>query len=81
MEKFAVAISISLLVLQQVCWKVAGVNGFYPHGTSEGDSTLQRSSGPGPSYQAVQLTQTAHFYGAQYSAITVRTIIENNAAK
>ena len=75
MERFALVISVSLLVLQQVTLQVAGVSkstGFYPHGMFEGDNTLQRSTGPGPSYQAVQLMQTAHFYGGQYSAITVR---------
>ena len=75
MERFALGISFSLLVLQQVTLQVAGVSkltGFYPHGIFEGDNTLQRSTGPGPSYQTVQLMQTARFYGGQYSAITVR---------
>lgn len=44
---------------------------FYPHGLLQNDGVLQRSTGSGPSYHTMLLTQAARFYGNLYSSITV----------
>ncbi len=45
---------------------------FFPYGSFEGDSTLQRSNEAGSSSQIIELEEGARFYGNTYSRITVR---------
>ena len=68
-----VAFSLAFLLVQRRCAVCAvELQDFYPNAFS--DETLQRSSGTGPSYHTLQLTDPVRFYGSTHSAITVREI-------
>ena len=63
---------LPLLLVVQTCFAVPQED-FYLHEAPLSQSQLlQRSSGAGPSYQTVQLSQTARFYSTPYTRITVR---------
>ena len=73
--RFSVVIVTLLTMLVQRSYGVPQTQ-FYLHGAPASQSqVLQRSSGPGPSYHTVQLSQAARFYNQTYSNLTVSGIL------